>query len=48
MTKEEIDEHFKNKVVGWWSWTFGEDGFIDGIKQLMKDDSYDYLKFKKD
>ena len=47
MTKEEIDIHFENKVNGWWSWTLGKDGFIDGIKQLMKDGTYDYLKFTK-
>lgn len=45
MTKEEINKHFKNRVVGWWSWTHGKNGLINGIKQLMKDGSYDYLKF---
>lgn len=47
MTKEEVNNHFENRDARWWTWTLDENGVMDGIKQLMKDGSYEYIKYKK-
>ena len=47
MTKNEVNDLFKNKVDGWESPTFDENGKFNGFKQLMKDGTHRYYTLKE-